>query len=134
VGASGDPYRSGFERALAGALRVLFEYEQESFRLTVAVARHSCRSCGSKEIIRHVSYTPDFFFKTGWIIEAKGKFTPRDRKLALAFTEQYPTLKYGLCFQRDNRLTKSSKTRYSEWCEKHGIPYSVGAFKTKWVA
>jgi hypothetical protein len=34
---------------------------------------------------------------------------------------------------RDNKLSKSSKTRYSEWCEKSGIPYAVGWFKKEWL-
>ena len=131
---TGDPYRSGYERTLAGSLRVPFEYERESFRLTLPVMRHLCEQCGSTTILRKASYTPDFFFETGWIVEAKGKFTAKDRKLAVAFTEQYPDRKYGLCFQRDNRLSKSSQTRYSEWCNKNGIPYSVGTFKKEWIA
>jgi hypothetical protein len=112
----------------------VFGYELESFRLAIPVRGHRCELCSSgAKIVRIVSYTPDFFFPTGWIVEAKGKFTPKDRKLALAFREQYPDRKYGLVFQRDNYLTKKHTLRYSEWASKNGIAWAVGGFKQEWT-
>ncbi len=66
-------------------------------------------------------------------MEAKGKFTPKDRKLALAFREQYPDRLYALLFQRDNYLTKRHVSRYSEWCKDNNIPYAIGTFKEEWI-
>ena len=67
------------------------------------------------------TYTPDF--EVGdWIIEAKGKFDPQDRKKHLLLKEQYPEKKILLIFLNANqRLSKKSKTTYAQWCEKNGI-------------
>jgi hypothetical protein len=127
-------YRSGYESTLVQQLTIPFEYEAESFKLTIPVRGHKCTRCGTgTDVVRVVSYTPDFFLETGWIVEAKGKFTPKDRKLALAFKEQYPDRKYALSFQRDNYLTKKRSMRYSEWASKNDIPWVIGGFRQEWV-
>jgi hypothetical protein len=111
-----------------------FGYETETYPITLAVPNSHCEDCGSKNIGRDTVYTPDFFFPE-WIIEAKGKFTSRDRKRVLALMQEWGEtgIRFGMLFMRDNKLSKSSKTRYSEWCEKNGIPYAVGWFKKEWM-
>jgi hypothetical protein len=113
---------------------VPFGYEAMTYPITVSVPNSHCEQCGSKAISRDTVYTPDFFFK-GWIIEAKGKFTARDRKRVRALMENWGATgaRFGMLFQRDNKLSKASNTRYSEWCEKRGIPYAVGWFKKEWM-
>lgn len=110
--------RNNFERVLDKAISTLshemrFTYDYEPQNFTVQV---------------EVSYKPDWIVDTGdkiVIIEGKGYFRDEDRKKVLAFTQQYPDYKYHIVFERDNPMYKGSKYRYSDWCEKHGISYSV---------
>ena len=122
--------RSGFEADVYIWLKeeeVDFGYEEESFELWLPVPRgHKCAECGSRRIVKRAVYTPDFFLDNGVVLETKGRFTALDRKKAVAMTEQYPDTDYRLVFQRDNKLSKKSKTRYSEWAEKQGIPWHIG--------
>jgi hypothetical protein len=87
--------------------------------------------CGER-VIRKSRFTPDFFFPK-WTIEAKGKFTARDRKRILALRDSGSPRFLGMLFMRDNKISKSSKTRYSDWCEKNEIPYAFGWFKKEWL-
>lgn len=123
-------YRSGYERQIRAFLltnRIPYEYESRKFRLTLPVRNHRCVDCRSSKVARDVSYTPDFVLTaTDVVIESKGKFTARDRKIALAMLEQYPLEKYRLMFQRDNWLSSKKHQRYSEWCKMAGIEYAVG--------
>ena len=86
--------------------------------------------------VRDTVFTPDFFFKK-WIIEAKGKFTAQDRKRVLGLLAELlcrlDPRPFGMLFQKDNKLSKSSNTRYSDWCKEHGIPYAVGWFRPEWL-
>jgi hypothetical protein len=84
--------------------------------------------------VRETKYTPDFSFNNRtFIVEAKGRFEPRHREIALAFREQYPKIEYALLFMRDNTLSRKSETRYTEWCEKNGILCAVGMFPEAWI-
>lgn len=110
--------RNSFERVLDKAFSALssemqFEYKYEPETYNVKV---------------DVTYKPDFIAETKngrVIVEGKGYFRDEDRKKVLAFTQQYPDIKYHIVFERDNPMYKGSKYRYSDWCEKHGISYSV---------
>jgi hypothetical protein len=44
----------------------------------------------------------------------------------LAVRESNPNIDLRLLFQRDQAIRKGSKTRYSNWCEKHNFMYHVG--------
>lgn len=71
-------------------------------------------------------YTVDFTLKEfpNVILELKGRFTAQDRKKMMLIKEQYPKKKIIMLFQRAaNTLTKSSKTTYAEWCDKHGLAW-----------
>lgn len=125
---AGVHHRSGYEAAIRKGLDsagVQYEYEGRVFGLMLPGFNHHCVSCGSSRTWRKVRYTPDFLFPNGLVVEAKGKFTARDRKIAIAWLEQYPS-PYGMMFQRDNKLSKTSKTRYSDWCKAFGIKYTIG--------
>lgn len=123
--------RSGFEYKVAQALEeagIEFEYEAKSYELWLPVHRgYQCEDCGAGAgSIRKLSwYTPDFF-TDGFVIEAKGKFTALDRKKALAVREHHPKLRMLYVFMRDNKLSKLSKTRYSEWCSARDLTWAVG--------
>jgi hypothetical protein len=122
--------RSGFEFDVWRWLQEAgceFEYEKESYELWLKVTRgHKCIACGKTSVVKRSLYTPDFFLANGVVIETKGRFTALDRKKALAILEQWPDVDYRLVFQRDNKLSKSSGTRYSTWAESKGIPWHIG--------
>ena len=70
-------------------------------------------------------YTPDFFLQSGVIIECKGFFKPSDRRKMLAVKNQHPELDIRFVFQRNNTLSKQSKTTYGDWCDKHGFLWCI---------
>lgn len=115
------PYRSWYEVYTAIQLleeSVFFEYEKE-YLLYLEPAQ-----------VR--KYRPDF--KIGrFIIETKGRWTPADRKKMGLVIEQNPELDIRMLFQRDNTITKKSKIRYSDWCEKRGITYAIGKVPKEWI-
>ena len=78
-------------------------------------------------------YCPDFVLPNGIIIEVKGRLTMADRVKHLAIKEQYPDQDVRFIFQYDNTLTKGSKTRYSDWCDKHEIPYAFNVIPKEWL-
>lgn len=70
-------------------------------------------------------YTPDFFLPNGVILEVKGFFKPSDRRKMLAVKAQNPELDIRFVFQRNNVLSKNSRTTYGAWCDKHGFPWCI---------
>lgn len=79
-------------------------------------------------VIEH-TYLPDFkcVDKDGkvWYYESKGRFSSEDRRKMKAVVEQHPEAKFVIIFQANNKLSKKSKMRYLEWCEKNGIEAMV---------
>lgn len=77
-----------------------------------------------KYIVEH-TYNPDFTIAPNTYIETKGRFLSADRAKHLHIKEQHPDAKvYFLFGNADNKLTKSSKTSYADWCKKHGFDYA----------
>lgn len=117
--------KSGFEKKVAKNLEtegIPFEYESIKVPYVVPSKKRT--------------YNPDFELPNGIIIEAKGKLDRLVReKMALVF-EQNPHLDIRFLFMRDNKISKNSKTRYSDWCKKRGIPYAVsehGIIPEEWL-
>ena len=80
-------------------------------------------------------YTPDFFLKNGVIIECKGFLKPSDRRKMIAVKKQHPELDIRFIFQRNNTITKQSKTTYGDWADKHGFPWCVyPAIPQSWLS
>lgn len=108
-----DPtVRSNFEARIKRSLiaaGVVFTYENKRIKYDIT---HT--------------YTPDFILANGIIVEAKGLFQASDRTKHLAVKKQHPHLDIRFLFQRDERISKGSKTKYSTWCEKHGFKYAIG--------
>lgn len=120
-------YRSGAEEQFAKYLKskgLKFQYEPYSLSYSIKEVR---------------KYKPDFCKKIEWktmgssspvdasvILEFKGRFTPSDRKKMLLVRDQYPYYDIRIVFQQDNKLSKKSKTRYSDWAKKNGFKYHVG--------
>ena len=110
----GQTLRSGFEVKVAKALdeqEVPYEYEQLKLSYEVPTSVHT--------------YTPDFRLPNGIIIEAKGRFSPADRRKMALVVEQHPDKDIRLLFMLNNTLSKVSKTTYTDWCDKRGIKCAV---------
>ena len=119
---NGNTFRSGFEKKVAQELEaagVTYKYEQDIITYV--------------EPARTKKYIPDFRLPNGIIIESKGRWTLHDRKKMILVMEQNPKLDIRMLFQRDQKLNKGSKTTYTEWCEKRGIPYAVGEVPKEWL-
>lgn len=109
---SSDAYRSKFEGRVAAALDsagAAFLYE-----------------CSRLPYVTERTYTPDFELPNGVILEAKGFFKPADRTKMIAVKKAHPELDIRFVFQANNRLSKSSKTTYGAWADKHGFPWCIG--------
>lgn len=84
------------------------------------------------------NYVPDFIitFKDGTkiYIECKGYFKYSDREKMLAVKRDHPDLDIRFLFYGDSpsKLGKGSKTKPSEWADKHGFPWAVGEIPKEW--
>jgi Autographiviridae endonuclease I len=117
-----SPVRSGLEARVIEDLenrKIKYEYET----LDLPYVKKYCPSCG--EPIQKGIYKPDFIIGS-IIVEAKGRFTAADRKKHISVRELNPDADIRILFQRDQKLGKNSKTKYSEWCEGKGITYAIG--------
>jgi hypothetical protein len=111
-------YRSGLEETVAEQLQnagVAAKYEETKIPYVTPATPHK--------------YTPDFELENGIFIETKGRFETADRKKHLLIKEQWPNLDIRFVFTRSkSTISKTSKTTYADWCEKHGFLYA-----DKWV-
>lgn len=122
--------RSGLERSIRAGLDqdgVSYEYEPTTFTYTVPETGYLCQKCGQNAIVKKVRYTPDFYVGKRFYVEAKGRFTGTNRRRLLAFRDSQPGIDIRLVFQRDNTLSKSSQTKYSQWAKANGFKYHVGS-------
>ena len=107
--------RSGYEKKVRKCLeenKVQYTYESMVIKYVVPETKRS--------------YTPDFILPNGVIIESKGyPFSSKDRAKMLFVKEQHPELDIRILFQRDLKLSKTSKTTYSMWAKKNGFKYHV---------
>lgn len=117
--------RSGYEKKVKASLdeqKAKYGYEAETLTYTMPASNHR--------------YTPDFTLANGIVVEAKGKFDAAARKKMALVIEQNPDRDIRMLFMRDNSITKTSKTKYSDWCEKRGVKYHVsiaGEVPEQWV-
>ena len=104
-------YRSGLEEKVSKWLdreNVPYLYEVQKF-----------------DYVTSSKYTPDFFLPNGVILEVKGFFKPSDRRKMLAVKQQHPDADIRFVFQRNNTLTKASKTTYGMWADKYDFPWCI---------
>ena len=115
-------YRSELEQEVADYLKPL----QKKIRYEKLAIKYV--------ITRVASYKPDFILDNGIIIEVKGWFKAKDRNKHRLIKEQYPVLDIRFIFGNEkNFLYKGSKTRYSDWCKKHGFKYANRIIPKKWL-
>ena len=129
--------RSGFEVRISKELDdagCKYTYETYSYEYDEALRKNQarCLDCGSKDLVRTGWYTPDFFLSNGTIIETKGRFSAADRRKMLAVEEEHK-LGIKMLFMRDNRLSRQSKTFYSDWCMANGYDFAIGHVPKEWM-
>jgi len=104
-------FRSKLEKNIADLLEglgVSYQYESEKLSYT----------------IEH-NYTPDFVLPNYTYLEAKGYWSPEDRRKILNVKKSNPQIDLRMIFQSPyNTISKKSKTTYAKWCEKHDIPWT----------
>ena len=114
------PFRSKFEDTVAFALidaGVTFSYE--TLKLSYS------RPC---------TYTPDFILPNGVVLEVKGFWPRSDRTKHKLVKEAHPDVDIRFVFQNAfNTLSKSSKTTYADWCDKHGILWCHRKIPEEWL-
>jgi len=101
-------FKSGLEKKAFAQMPLGTSYEDTKLKYTVI---HE--------------YRPDFTIAPNTYIETKGRFLSADRAKHLYIREQHPEVKvYFLFGNAENKLTKSSKTSYADWCTKYGFEYA----------
>ena len=117
--------RSGYEKKVRKCLeenKVQYTYESMVIKYVVPETKRS--------------YTPDFILPNGVIIEAKGYWDAESRRKMALVVEQNPDLKIKMLLQRDNTISKKSKTKYSDWARARGIECAVspqGIIPEEWL-
>lgn len=115
-----------YKSKLEGSMGLLLEtmgvpYSYEPHRLPYTKRHH---------------YLPDFWVeKFGFYIETKGRFLPADRKKHKLIKEQHPEVDIRFAFSNPNqRLSKKSRTRYWEWCEKNDFLWCGKKVPREWFS
>jgi len=116
-------YRSGLEVKVATKLKesgVVFGYETTKIKYVIPESLHT--------------YTPDFVFPNGLIVETKGRFVVADRKKHLLIREQKPWLNIRFVFSNSKaKINKGSKTSYGDWCDQYGFIYADKEIPEGWL-
>lgn len=115
-------FKSGLEENISIQIEskgIKVEYETEKVAYTIPASQHT--------------YNPDFKLPNGIFVETKGRFVAADRKKHLLVKAQNPTLDIRFVFSNSkNKITKTSKTTYGDWCDKNGYTYSDKIIPDSW--
>lgn len=129
-------YNSKFEERIAEKLvsdKVSFVYEKETFEYFLPVYKAKCAECGSGAIQKRHTYTPDFFLPSGIIVETKGYFKAKDRKILKALKEQRPDLDIRIVFEANGKLRRNTTTTYTDWCDQFGFKWAIKEIPKEWT-
>tara|TARA_R110000787_G_scaffold5761_2_gene20741 strand:- start:29916 stop:30368 length:453 start_codon:yes stop_codon:yes gene_type:complete len=136
----GLPYkfRSKFECSIADQLidsGLKWEYETVTLPYTSNV-RGVCNDCGSSNVHKRRSYTPDFrvILPSGqdYFIEVKGRFTSPDRTKMKDVRKCYPDLDIRMLFQSNNSTGETRHKTYGGWCDNIGYEWWVVDIPEDW--
>ena len=115
-------FKSGLEENISIQIEskgIEVKYESEKIPYTIPASEHH--------------YHPDFKLPNGILVETKGRFVAADRKKHLLVKVQNPTLDIRFVFSNSkNKITKTSKTTYGDWCDKNGYTYSDKIIPNSW--
>lgn len=124
-----NKYRSKLEQLTAALLKrnkIKFEYESIKLKYDFPVRGGYCSSCKSgKQVVRRRHYLPDFVLGSNSILEAKGILGSSERSKFLAIKKSNPEWNVAFVFGADNKLSRNSKQRYSDWCRDHGFDFGI---------
>ena len=112
-------FSSNFERTTAKYLvdkGIPFDYENTTI-----------------DYVKMHSYLPDFEINDKFIIETKGRFLPSDRSKHLLIKKQHPDKDIRFLFMSNNKISKTSKKRYSDWCDHYGFKYAFKEIPQEWL-
>ena len=116
-------YRSGLEKVVAAFLKERqkkVEYEKLKIEW---------------KDLRYRTYTPDWELDNGIIVETKGLFSAEDRRKHLEIQKQHPHLDIRFVFSNSRaKLYKGAKSRYQDWCDKHGFKWANKEIPEEWLA
>lgn len=117
-------FKSGLEDSVSNQIKskgIVVEYEKEIVSYTIPASQHI--------------YHPDFKLPNGIIVETKGRFVPDDRKKHILIKKQHPDLDIRFVFTNSkNKINKTSKTTYADWCTKNGFIYADKVIPDEWFA
>lgn len=115
-------FKSGLEETISSQIKergIDVKYESEKIPYIIPASTHT--------------YNPDFKLPNGIFVETKGRFVAADRKKHLLVKSQNPELDIRFVFSNSkNKITKSSKTSYGDWCDKNGFKYSDKIIPEDW--
>ena len=116
-------FRSGLEGKVAEHLDCLaIDYQYEPYAIEYIQPEKKRK------------YTPDFILPNGIIIETKGRFLVDDRQKHLMIRDCHPELDIRFVFTNSrNKISKTSKTTYADWCDKHGFMYADKLIPEEWI-
>ena len=117
-------FRSSLESRVASNLDasgVPFTYEEEKLWYVV-----------------ESNYTPDFVIvkqdRKPIYIEAKGQFTPEDRRKTVAVLNANPGIDLRFVFSNPKtKLRRGAKSSYADWCDKHGLQWAAQLVPQEWT-
>jgi hypothetical protein len=115
-------YRSGLEVKFQAACEAKgwnLPYEIDKIKYTIPASNHT--------------YTPDFTVTENIYIETKGLWTGADRKKAVLISQQHPYIKILYVLQRNQGLSKKSKTTYLDWAAKNKLDACVFSDTQHWT-
>lgn len=115
-------FKSGLEETISSQIKergIDVKYESEKIPYIIPASNHT--------------YNPDFKLPNGIFVETKGRFVAADRKKHLLVKSQNPELDIRFVFSNSkNKITKSSKTSYGDWCDKNGFKYADKIIPEDW--
>jgi hypothetical protein len=115
-------FKSGLEETISSQIKergIDVKYESEKVPYIIPASNHT--------------YNPDFKLPNGIFVETKGRFVAADRKKHLLVKSQNPELDIRFVFSNSkNKITKSSKTSYGDWCDKNGFKYADKIIPEDW--
>ena len=115
-------YRSGLEVKFQTACEAKgwnLAYEADKIKYVIPASNHT--------------YTPDFTVTNNVYIETKGLWTGADRKKAVLIKQQHPEVTILYVLQRNQGLSKKSKTTYLDWADKNGLDACVFSDTPHWT-
>lgn len=102
------------------------KFEQEFHRLQPA-AQYEAQKIKFTQPAKQRTYIADWVLDNGVICETKGYLDLATRQKMLWLRDSNPDLDIRFVFQNpDNRISKTSKTRYRDWAEANGFQWCRG--------